>query len=29
MLEQRDMLVKWIDENIFYFDPAKPIPAMW
>ncbi|MFZ4766947.1 MAG: hypothetical protein ACOYMN_18500, partial [Roseimicrobium sp.] len=26
-LEQRDQLVKWIDENIFYFDPAKPDPG--
>lgn len=26
-LEQRDMLVKWIDENVFYFDPAKPDPG--
>ena len=26
-LEQRDALVKWIDDNIFWFDPAKPDPG--
>lgn len=26
-LEQRDGLVKWIDENIFWFDPASPDPG--
>jgi len=26
-LDQRDALVKWIDDNIFWFDPAKPDPG--
>lgn len=26
-LEQRDTLVKWIDDNIFWFDPANPDPG--
>lgn len=26
-LAERDMAVKWIDENVFYFDPARPDPG--
>jgi hypothetical protein len=26
-LEQRDALVQWIDDNVFWFDPAKPDPG--
>jgi hypothetical protein len=26
-LAERDALVKWIDENVFYFDPSKPDPG--
>lgn len=26
-LEQRDSLVKWIDDNVFWFDPANPDPG--
>ncbi len=26
-LEQRDALVKWLDDNVFWFDPAKPDPG--
>ncbi|MBL9114815.1 MAG: DUF1592 domain-containing protein [Verrucomicrobiaceae bacterium] len=26
-LAERDAAVKWIDENVFYFDPAKPDPG--
>ncbi len=26
-LEQRDLLVKWLDDSVFYYDPAKPDPG--
>ncbi|MDB6116989.1 MAG: hypothetical protein JWO08_770 [Verrucomicrobiaceae bacterium] len=26
-LEERDALVRWIDDSVFYFDPAKPDPG--